>query len=71
MALRLCPGYSSTLSHGSAEKREQQVEQKGVENTQIVKERKRVQSYRANTAVLFEVICPSTEKEALWSTPAQ
>lgn len=32
--------------------REQQVEQKGVENVQTVKERKRVQSYRPNTAVL-------------------
>lgn len=67
----MCPGYCSVLSLGSAETREQQVEQKGVDNAQIAEERNRVQRYRPNTAVLFEIMCPNTEKEALWSTLAQ
>lgn len=44
---------------------EQQVEQKGVGNVQEVQERKRVQSERTHTAVLFEVRGQRTEKAAL------
>lgn len=58
------------FSHGFYRNREQQVEQKGVENVQIVRER-RVQTYRPNTAVLFKGCGPNTEEEALWSALAQ
>ena len=53
---------------GAAET-EQQVDQKGRGDRQVVQESKRVQSDR--TAVLFEVMWQRTEKAALWSTVAQ
>lgn len=55
---------------GAAET-EQQVEQKGGGDRQVVQESKRVQSVRTDRAVLFGVMCQRTEKAALWSTVAQ